>query len=145
MNGERVLVLLKPDGVELGLRVALVSGLTAQSLVLREEWSLDLDEETVRRLYSKYQSAWFFPMVVEFLTSGPSLVTVWEGPNAIEKAKRVRGSSYDGTGFRGRWSSVELIGPDGRTVLLKNVLHVSDQGCVEHEYGLLNPNGRLPR
>lgn len=144
MIEERVIVLLKPDGVELNLRATLVGELAAQSLVLEEEWALYLDEETVRRLYSKYQGVWFFSTVVGFLTSGPSLVMVWAGPNAIEKAKKVRGSSYDRSGLRGRWSSTELISPEGQTFLLKNVVHVSDRGCVEYEYGLLNAS-RLSR
>lgn len=143
MNRERVIVVLKPDGVALGLRSTLIKELSTQSLVLEEEWFIRFDERVVRRLYHSYQDAWFFSAVVDFLSSGSSLVMVWSGLNAVEKIRKVRGSSYNGTGLRGSWSSTKLVGPDGQTIFLKNVIHVSDQGCFQYEYSLLNQRGRL--
>ena len=137
MRKEKVLIFLKPDGVVLALRMELVGLLLQEGLSILEERVFQLDEDVVRILYASYQSAWFFDQLVDYLTSGRSQLFICEGIDANAKVRRIRGNSYDGSGLRGKYSSYPVPSLDGRLVLLKNVMHVSDPGNFQREYKLL--------
>ncbi|MBU1016924.1 MAG: nucleoside-diphosphate kinase [Patescibacteria group bacterium] len=137
MRKEKVLIFLKPDGVELALRTALVDLLLQEDLSILEEHVFQLDENTVGILYAPYQDAWFFDQLVDYLTSGSSQLFICEGVDANAKVRNIRGNSYDGNGLRGRYSSYPVPSSDGRLILLKNVMHVSEPEDFQKEYKLL--------
>lgn len=134
---DRTLLLLKPDGVNLGLMDEITELMEQEGLILRDFAHINMKEETVRALYNKYTEAWFFDQLLNYLSEDVSILSVWEGPNAVEVANEIKGSSYQKTGLRGRWSSCELENTEGEKILLRNVLHVSDPENFETEYALL--------
>lgn len=134
----RTLLLLKPDGVKLELMQSIVSEMQGRGLWLVESGEIYLNESVIRNLYKKYQNAWFFRELINYLSEDVSILSVWEGDNAQEIAAEIKGSSYDGTGVRGKWSSCELENYEGKRILLKNILHVSDPENFDVEYALLH-------
>jgi len=90
---ERTLVLIKPDGVRRGLIGAVLSrierkGLTIVALELRT-----LDRETASTHYAEHVGKPFFEPVVDFITSGPLVALVAEGPRAIEAFRGLAGAT----------------------------------------------------
>ena len=90
---ERTLVLIKPDGVARGL-VGEVLG-----RIERKGWKLvalelrTLDRTTAEAHYGEHAGKPFFGELVDFMTSGPVVVQVLEGENAILKYRDVMGAT----------------------------------------------------
>ncbi|MFZ5424911.1 MAG: nucleoside-diphosphate kinase [Patescibacteria group bacterium] len=133
----KALIMLKPDGVGLHLDVELEDLLRVSGLRVVERKKVRLTEQTIRKLYGKYQERWFFDELIVYLTSDNCLLYICEGKDAFRKVKEICGNSYDGTGIRGKYSSHRLEDPSGRVVLMKNVVHVSDSCDFNREYELL--------
>jgi nucleoside-diphosphate kinase len=78
---KRTLVIVKPDGVERGLVGEIVSRLEKKQLRLVAGELRTLDEATARQHYAEHQGKPFFDGLVTFITRGPVLVLVVEGPD----------------------------------------------------------------
>ena len=77
---DRTLVLLKPDAVERGLVGSIISrfeakGLTVAALDLRR-----LDTDTLARHYEEHVGKPFYADLVSFMSRGPAVAMVVEGP-----------------------------------------------------------------
>ncbi len=81
---ERTLVLVKPDGVRRGLVGEVVSRLERKGLTLRALQMRTLDRATAEEHYAEHAEKPFFGELVEFITSGPLVALVAEGPRAVE-------------------------------------------------------------
>lgn len=125
VDTERVLFILKPDGVQKKLQKELLDQVDSAGLRVLYCFETLLKTEVAKELMARYNSMWFFEDAVAYLTSGNSLILICEGADANDKAKKIRGNSYEGTGLR-KYSSERLTDPNGREVCLKNILHTSD-------------------
>jgi nucleoside-diphosphate kinase len=90
---ERTLVLIKPDGVERSLVGDIISrierkGLTLVALELKTE-----SDEVARGHYAEHADKPFFPSLLEFITSGPLVAAVLEGPRAIAAFRQIAGGT----------------------------------------------------
>ena len=90
---ERTLVLIKPDGVRRGLIGAVISrierkGLSVVALELRT-----LERETANTHYAEHAGKPFFDPLVDFITSGPLVALVAEGPRAVEAFRGLAGAT----------------------------------------------------
>ncbi len=90
---ERTLVLIKPDAVERHLIGEIISrierkGLTIAALELRH-----VSEELAGRHYAEHEGKPFFGSLLEFITSGPVVAAVAEGPRAIAAFRQVAGGT----------------------------------------------------
>jgi len=117
---ERTLVLIKPDGVRRGLIGAVLSrierkGLTVVALELRT-----LDRETASTHYAEHVGKPFFEGVVDFITSGPLVALVAEGPRAIEAFRGLAGATDPVTAAPG------TIRGDHALEIGENIVHGSD-------------------
>ncbi len=90
---ERTLVLVKPDGVQRGLCGEIVGRLERKGLRLCAAKLLQPGRELAERHYAPHRERPFFPGLIAFLTSGPVLAMVWEGPRAIEQVRLVMGAT----------------------------------------------------
>jgi nucleoside-diphosphate kinase len=88
---ERTLVLVKPDGVRRGLVGEVISRLERKGLSLVAMNLRILDEATARRHYGEHEGKPFFAGLVEFITSGPLVTLVVEGPRAVEAVRTLMG------------------------------------------------------
>lgn len=86
-------MLVKPDGVQRGLCGEIVSRLERKGLRLVASRFLHADRELAEAHYAPHRERPFFPGLIAFLTSGPILAMVWEGPRAIEQVRALMGAT----------------------------------------------------
>ncbi len=77
---ERTLVICKPDAVERGLVGEIVSRLEGKGLRLAAAELRTIDKETAGSHYGEHVGKPFYEDLVAFITRGPSLLLVVEGP-----------------------------------------------------------------
>ena len=90
---ERTLVLVKPDGVQRGLAGEIISRLERTGLKIVGVKLLQMDNALARRHYGVHEGKPFFTGLVQFITSGPIVALVFEGPRAVEAARKVMGAT----------------------------------------------------
>ena len=88
---ERTLVLVKPDGVRRGLAGEVIRRLEDKGLKLVALELRTLDRTTAEEHYGEHSERPFFGELVEFITGGPLVALVVEGPNAISGTRRLMG------------------------------------------------------
>jgi nucleoside-diphosphate kinase len=88
---ERTLVLVKPDGVRRGLVGEVISRLEHKGLTLVAMELRNLDKETAEAHYGEHSARPVFGELVEFITGGPLVALVVEGPNAVAGTRRLMG------------------------------------------------------
>lgn len=76
----RTLVICKPDAVERGLAGEIVGRLERKGLVLVAAELRSISDEDARRHYAEHEGKPFFDDLVAFITRGPALLVVVEGP-----------------------------------------------------------------
>ena len=90
---ERTLVLIKPDGVERQLVGEIISrierkGLTIAALELRL-----VSQDLAAAHYAEHDGKPFFASLLEFITSGPVVAAIVEGPRAIAAFRQLAGGT----------------------------------------------------
>ena len=90
---ERTLVLIKPDGVQrraVGDIIGRIErkGLTIAALELRH-----VSEELARAHYAEHDGKPFFGSLLEFITSGPVVAAIVEGPRAVAAFRQLAGGT----------------------------------------------------
>jgi nucleoside-diphosphate kinase len=92
-TAERSLVLVKPDGVARGLVGQVVARLEAKGLRLVAAELRTLTAEVAEEHYAEHRERPFFGSLVEFITGGPLLALVVEGPRAVEAFRALAGAT----------------------------------------------------
>jgi nucleoside-diphosphate kinase len=105
---ERTLVILKPDAVQRGLVGPILSRLEVRGLKLVGLKFLSVPSDLAQQHYAVHREKPFFADLVSFITSGPVVVGVLEGPAAISVVRSMMGgtnpaASAPGT-IRGDWA-----------------------------------------
>ena len=90
---ERSLVLVKPDGVARGLVGEVITRLERKGLRLLAAELRTLPREVAETHYAEHSERPFFGDLVEFITGGPLLALVVEGPRAIEAFRTLAGAT----------------------------------------------------
>jgi nucleoside-diphosphate kinase len=90
---ERTLVLVKPDGVARGLVGEVLSRIERKGFRLVAAELRTLDRATAEAHYAEHEGKPFFPGLVDFITSGPLLAAVIEGPDAIKAWRSMMGAT----------------------------------------------------
>jgi nucleoside-diphosphate kinase len=90
---ERTLILVKPDGVRRGLVGEVVGRLERKGLTLVALELRTLDRATAEKHYAEHVERPFFGELVEFITGGPLVAIVAEGPRAVEAARGLIGAT----------------------------------------------------
>jgi nucleoside-diphosphate kinase len=85
--------MVKPDGVARGLVGEIVSRFEAKGLKLCQIEGLTIDEALARRHYAEHVEKPFFPELLEFITSGPSVAMEWSGEEAISVCRTLMGAT----------------------------------------------------
>jgi nucleoside-diphosphate kinase len=130
---ERTFVMVKPDGVQRGLLGEIVSRFEDRGLKLVAAKFVEIDDELAREHYREHENEPFFDGLVEFITSGPVLATVWEGADAVAQVRSMMGETDPADSAPG------TIRGDLGLDLGRNVIHGSDDedpGAAEREIEL---------
>jgi nucleoside-diphosphate kinase len=93
VDAERTLVLVKPDGVARGLVGEVLTRIERKGLRLVALELRTLDQQTARTHYAEHRERPFYEPLVEFITSGPLVAAVVEGPRAVEAFRQLAGAT----------------------------------------------------
>ena len=90
---ENTFLLLKPDAVQRGLIGRLISRIEEKGLKIVAMEMLQITPEQAARQYECHFGKPFYPSLVEFICSGPSVAMIIEGRGAISLCRRLMGST----------------------------------------------------
>jgi nucleoside-diphosphate kinase len=90
---ERTLLLIKPDGVERGLVGEIISRIERKGLTVAALEMRIVSEELARRHYAEHDGKPFFGSLLEFITSGPLVAAIVEGPRAVAAVRQLVGAT----------------------------------------------------
>ena len=90
---ERTLILVKPDGVQRSLIGEIITRFERRGLRLVAMKLMQMSEALAARHYAEHEGKGFYPSLIEYITSGPVVAMVWEGPNVIAVARTMMGAT----------------------------------------------------
>lgn len=90
---ERTLSIIKPDAVGKNVIGQIESRFEAAGLIIVAMKMLQLDDELAAGFYAEHKERPFYQNLVGFMTSGPVVVQVLEGENAIAKNRALMGAT----------------------------------------------------
>lgn len=93
MAVERTLSILKPDATRRNLTGQINSRFEAQGLRIVAQKRLHLSRQQAENFYAVHKARPFFDSLCTFMTSGPVVVQVLEGENAIAKNRDIMGAT----------------------------------------------------
>lgn len=132
---ERTLVLVKPDGVARGLVGEVLSRIERKGFTFVAIELMNVSAEVAKAHYGEHADKPFFGELVDFITSGPLLAAVIEGPDAIVAWRTMMGATNPITAAPG------TIRGDLATEMQNNVTHGSDSPeSAAREIALFFPN-----
>ncbi|PCK09701.1 MAG: nucleoside-diphosphate kinase [Alteromonadaceae bacterium] len=93
MTIERTLSIVKPDAVAKNVIGEIYASIEAAGLKIIAAQMVQLDEEKAKKFYAEHKDRPFFNALMEFMLSGPIMVQVLEGENAIAVYRELMGST----------------------------------------------------
>ncbi len=80
---ERTYIMLKPDALKRGVAGEIISRIERKGYKIAEAKTMQLGEEILKEHYAHIADKPFFPELVEYMTSGPVLAMIVEGPDVV--------------------------------------------------------------
>ena len=93
MTSQRTLVLIKPDGVQRLLAGRILSRFEDRGLKIAAMKLMPVSKQLAETHYAVHSARPFFAGLVQFITSGPVVALVLEGPNAIAVVRSMVGAT----------------------------------------------------
>ena len=90
---ERTLVLIKPDGVKRHLIGEIIGRIERKGLTLAALELKNVSVELATKHYAEHEGKPFFGDLLEFITSGPVVAAIVEGPRAIAAFRQIAGGT----------------------------------------------------
>lgn len=117
---DRTLVICKPDAVERRLVGEIVSRLERKGLRIAEMRMETITKEIAGQHYGEHQGKPFYDDLVAFITRGPAVLMVVEGPEAFSVVRTLMGTTNP------RQAAPGTIRGDLAIELTENLVHGSD-------------------
>ncbi len=117
---ERTLVIAKPDAVKRGLAGEILARMERKGLRVVAGRFFTIDEGLARRHYAEHDGKPFFADLLSFITSGPVLALVVEGPEAAAVVRTLMGPTNP------REAPPGTIRGDYAVEITENLVHGSD-------------------
>ena len=92
-NSEQTLSIIKPDAVERNLEGTIVDIFVKSGLKIINKRKLHISKEEASNFYEVHQSKPFFNDLCNYLSSGPIIVMILEGVNAVKKNRELMGAT----------------------------------------------------
>ena len=128
---EKTLSIIKPDGVEKNVIGKIYSRFEKAGLRIVDAKMLHLSREQAEGFYDVHRERPFFNDLVDFMISGPVMVQVLEGPDAINLNRKLMGATNPEEADEG------TIRKDFAESIDRNAVHGSDgpdTAAVEIQY-----------
>ena len=90
---ERTLVLIKPDGVQRRMIGEIIGRIEAKGLDIAALELKNVSADLASAHYAEHSDKPFFGSLLEFITSGPVVAAVLEGPRAIAAFRQLAGGT----------------------------------------------------
>ena len=117
---ERTLSIIKPDAVAKNLVGAIYNRFETSGLRIVAAKMMHLSKEQAEGFYAEHKERPFFGALVEFMTSGPIVVQVLEGENAVLKNREIMGATNPSEAAAGTLRADYAVSID------ENAVHGSD-------------------
>lgn len=117
---ERTLSIVKPDGVQKNLIGEVYRRFEQAGLRIVAARMMHLTQGQAEGFYAVHRERPFYRDLVRYMTSGPVVVQVLEGENAIERNREIMGATDPKKAAKG------TIRADFATSIEENVVHGSD-------------------
>jgi len=112
--------MIKPGGVQRGLAGEIITRFERKGLKIVAMKMLQLSTELAERHYSEHKEKSFFPALIKFITSGPVIAFVLEGPSAVNIVRKLVGATNPDD------SEAGTIRGDFVINTTYNIIHASD-------------------
>lgn len=117
---ERTLSIIKPDGVSRNLIGEVIRRIEGQGLKVIAMKMITLSKVQAKGFYAIHEGKAFYESVTDFMSSGPCVVMVLEGEDAIKKYRKLMGA----TNFKE--AEEGTIRREFAVDIEKNIVHGSD-------------------
>ena len=117
---ERTLIIIKPDGVQRGLIGEIINRFERRGLRIVAMKFMQITEPLARQHYAIHEGKPFYEPLVAYITSGPVVVMILEGKNAIQIARNTMGATNPAEANPG------TIRADLGVEIGRNLVHGSD-------------------
>ena len=92
-NSEQTLSIIKPDAVERNLEKEIKSFFEKNNLKILKSKKVKISKEEASEFYKVHQTKPFYDDLCNYLSSGPIIVMVLEGKNAVSKYRELMGAT----------------------------------------------------
>jgi nucleoside-diphosphate kinase len=117
---QRSLVIVKPDGVQRGLSMAILERLERRGLKMVGLQLRQVSRELAEELYEVHKGKPFYAGLVFYITAGPVVVAAFEGPDAVAVIRSTMGATNAAAAAPG------TIRGDFALEIGRNLIHGSD-------------------
>lgn len=124
MSVERTLSIIKPDAVAKNVIGQILSRFEQAGLTIVAAKMLQLSRTQAEGFYAEHKERPFFKDLVDFMTSGPVVVQVLEGENAILKNRELMGATNP------KEAAAGTIRADFASSIDANAVHGSDSAAA---------------
>ena len=132
---ERTLVLIKPDGVRRGLAGEVLARIERKGLRIVAMDLRTVGKDLAETHYAEHEAKPFYGSLVDFITSGPLVALVAEGPRAVEAFRALAGATDPVKAAPG------TIRGDHALEVQDNIVHGSDSpDSAEREIKIFFPD-----
>ena len=126
---ERTCIIIKPDGVKRNLIGEIIRRLEKEGLSVRAIKMINAEIEILRKHYAAHVDKPFYKGLEAYMTEGPVVAMVFEGFDAVQKARDLIGHTDPSKAKKGTIrgdlgeDSLEKADSEGRA--LRNLVHAS--------------------
>ena len=92
-NQEQTLSIIKPDAVERNLENKIKSFFTENNIKVLKSKKIKVSKEEASEFYKVHQTKPFYDALCNYLSSGPIIVMILEGENAVLKNRELMGAT----------------------------------------------------
>ncbi|MBI5064522.1 MAG: nucleoside-diphosphate kinase [Desulfatitalea sp.] len=117
---QQTFAIVKPDGVTRGLTGEVLTRIERNQLKIKAMKLIHMTQSQVQGFYAVHKERPFFNSLCAFMSSGPCVVMIVEGENAIARWREMMGA----TNYKD--AAAGTIRRDFATDIEKNVVHGSD-------------------
>ena len=119
-SSEQTLSIIKPDAVERNLENKIKSFFVEKNLKVLKSKKIKVSKEEASEFYKVHQTKPFYDALCDYLSSGPIIVMILEGENAVLKNRELMGATDPSKAKEGTLRKMYGISID------KNSVHGSD-------------------